>query len=769
MSPCPCVACAYRVRRLAFTNRAPGGIVTQRSAAQRRYTRARQQMAQRGAAHGAEATTPDALVAALLMLARDSADALQAHHALRQLVALLECAEGARLSAGASDVFSAVLAALRRHPSDATTQHAGALLLGRIAQNEAEPSETPGGAAGVAVHRFRLNPGRPAPASQRVDALRAVAAAARLLAADEDMFDVCCLALLALGNDVRDADADVVRALTAAMRARPDCGAVQHAAVEVLHKCCAAGEFTLRAEVLSCTVAALRRSDDQRFALKACVLLRELVKDTEVAKLFDRSGFEALVGALQVQNGWTEKADASSLVYVACKVMYAAMGAAYRTAAEQAVEAGAVPRLVALLRSAVGSNWTAEFSKRAISNLLMALSRICDESRPAAQLVVDAGGYEPLVRVMRSIPDDAATQDSACRIMHYCCFPDSLSWLGTVANVAAAMEAGAPAVVLAAHAAHGERNELTDQSACCALGAFLAGRQFAMATAYHRRVADALLASMRRRPSTRILQRACCWALAKLCPEVSVEVHRSMLDAGLVELLTQVVHQFGTSSEAKDAVTVLGAVLTLRNLLHSDGVAVAQQALHAGAVEACLLAAASTLPSSESRADAFECDLGSKALIPLCMMTERLPAATARAAACGAYRLAAPLEAVFPASLNAADYEALVHRADFQAMMQELRRSGDLARDHVACGDAACDMCCMSRTRCSLPSCAARNGDSGVAFKRCGRCNCANFCCKEHQVSAWPRHKPLCRVRAAVEEARRELLAQSGADADASN
>ena len=66
-------------------------------------------------------------------------------------------------------------------------------------------------------------------------------------------------------------------------------------------------------------------------------------------------------------------------------------------------------------------------------------------------------------------------------------------------------------------------------------------------------------------------------------------------------------------------------------------------------------------------------------------------------------------------------------------------------------------------TRCSLPSCSARNGDGGVAFKRCGGCNCANFCCKEHQVSAWPRHKPLCRVRAAVEEARRELLAQSGA------
>ena len=41
----------------------------------------------------------------------------------------------------------------------------------------------------------------------------------------------------------------------------------------------------------------------------------------------------------------------------------------------------------------------------------------------------------------------------------------------------------------------------------------------------------------------------------------------------------------------------------------------------------------------------------------------------------------------------------------------------------------------------------------GVALSRrlqCARCKAASFCCKEHQVAAWPSHKPLCKALAAV-------------------
>ena len=127
-------------------------------------------------------------------MARDSADVLQAEQALAALTAELERVDGARLSAGARDVFAAVLPALRRHPSDAATQRAGALLLLNVAQGESKP-ETLGGAAGGPAPR-RLNPGRPAEARQRADALRVVAAAARLHMSDEATFAQCWLSFV---------------------------------------------------------------------------------------------------------------------------------------------------------------------------------------------------------------------------------------------------------------------------------------------------------------------------------------------------------------------------------------------------------------------------------------------------------------------------------------------------------------------------------------------------------------------------------------------
>jgi hypothetical protein len=476
-------------------------------AAQSRATRARQQMAQRGGAYAspsAEARAQDALVAALLALARDSADVLQAEQALAALTAELERVDGARLSAGARDVFAAVLPALRRHPSDAATQRAGALLLLNVAQGESKP-ETLGGAAGGPAPR-RLNPGRPAEARQRADALRVVAAAARLHMSDEATFAQCCQPLIVLhSDDVRDADADVFGALVAAMRAHADSAFLQHLAVMVLRGCTAGcTDRTLRAEVLAPTVAALRQHHNHpSFAVQACALLRELAADADLATHFDRSCFESLVLGLQVQNDWPREAKATIRVCSACRAMDAAVCAAGGSAAEQAVAAGAVQRLVALLRS-VDGNWQADPDREAaVCSVMLVLARICQEYLPARRLAVAACVFEPLTRVMRSIPHHALVQTSACRIMCNCCFPDSLMLIGAVANVAAAMAAGGPAAVLAAHAAHGERDERTDEAACWALGTFLAGRRFAQAKVFHRGVADALLVSMRRRPSSR--------------------------------------------------------------------------------------------------------------------------------------------------------------------------------------------------------------------------------------------------------------------------
>ena len=80
-------------------------------------------------------------------------------------------------------------------------------------------------------------------------------------------------------------------------------------------------------------------------------------------------------------------------------------------------------------------------------------------------------------------------------------------------------------------------------------------------------------------------------------------------------------------------------------------------------------------------------------------------------------------------------------------------------------GDGDCDVCAMGDDACCLPTCAAARGDANMTLKRCARCGCAAYCCKEHQVAHWRRHKALCTVRAAVEAARRELLSKAGGGA----
>ena len=54
---------------------------------------------------------------------------------------------------------------------------------------------------------------------------------------------------------------------------------------------------------------------------------------------------------------------------------------------------------------------------------------------------------------------------------------------------------------------------------------------------------------------------------------------------------------------------------------------------------------------------------------------------------------------------------------------------------------------------CGLTSCGAKEAHVDH-FKRCGACRAAVYCCKEHQVQAWPAHKAECKAarKAAAED-----------------
>ena len=67
-----------------------------------------------------------------------------------------------------------------------------------------------------------------------------------------------------------------------------------------------------------------------------------------------------------------------------------------------------------------------------------------------------------------------------------------------------------------------------------------------------------------------------------------------------------------------------------------------------------------------------------------------------------------------------------------------------------------CVLRLMSRHRCCLPDCDAVP-EEGARFKHCERCRCAAYCCREHQVQAYPQHKAVCKARAAVDAARAAL------------
>jgi hypothetical protein len=89
---------------------------------------------------------------------------------------------------------------------------------------------------------------------------------------------------------------------------------------------------------------------------------------------------------------------------------------------------------------------------------------------------------------------------------------------------------------------------------------------------------------------------------------------------------------------------------------------------------------------------------------------------------------------------------------------ERLQRSGALQRRDVAGGLERASRA-MNRTEsaakaaveqrglrsCALAGCAAREV-SVSQFKNCGACKAAAYCCKEHQVAAWPDHKAACKA-----------------------
>ena len=58
---------------------------------------------------------------------------------------------------------------------------------------------------------------------------------------------------------------------------------------------------------------------------------------------------------------------------------------------------------------------------------------------------------------------------------------------------------------------------------------------------------------------------------------------------------------------------------------------------------------------------------------------------------------------------------------------------------------AAAEAAARGLRNCALVGCSAR--EVHVAqFKKCGGCLQAFYCCREHQVADWPRHKAACKA-----------------------
>ena len=202
-----------------------------------------------------------------------------------------------------------------------------------------------------------------------------------------------------------------------------------------------------------------------------------------------------------------------------------------------------------------------------------------------------------------------------------------------------------------------------------------------------------------------------------------------------------------------------------------DGPAFCAEACAAGIVELLATTAATAALLDAAHPDYMANTAYWAALIALAELTARLPAAACRAAACG-------VQTLVDVSRRAGALEVLL-QAHCDALIAMARRLRALVAAHESssgaggCAAPDCDLRLMRRHRCCLYDCAAVAADSAVSLKRYSSCRCAAYCCTVHQRQAWPRHKPVCKARAAVDAARSVLKAQAGAggaahgDADA--
>jgi hypothetical protein len=138
------------------------------------------------------------------------------------------------------------------------------------------------------------------------------------------------------------------------------------------------------------------------------------------------------------------------------------------------------------------------------------------------------------------------------------------------------------------------------------------------------------------------------------------------------------------------------------------------------------------------------------ALFGLAVLLVHAPEVQCRAAACGAHALA---EACKRAGAFA---DVCAEHRDAAGLMSRRLRALVTEHEDGECELPHCVLRLMSRHRCCLPDCDAVP-EEGARFKHCERCRCAAYCCREHQVQAYPQHKAVCKARAAVDAARAAL------------
>lgn len=106
------------------------------------------------------------------------------------------------------------------------------------------------------------------------------------------------------------------------------------------------------------------------------------------------------------------------------------------------------------------------------------------------------------------------------------------------------------------------------------------------------------------------------------------------------------------------------------------------------------------------------------------------------------------------------DLEALTMTASLQAFSRNWTSNAAAAQASAAMPAAAATLAAptaaeLRRRCCALASCGEREPRLGT-YKRCSACKAVVYCCKDHQLAAWPSHKAACK------EARKARAEASG-------